>query len=179
VRSRRWRRLGGSSRLAAARRARSADRSRGRTTWRRSSELIAQHDQLEVLGPGGPAATLWGAKTRSGARAGPCPAPHLRHGLSVLGSLRVHRFARLPRTVGDAHASQDEGGIGALRPTPSGVSDPAVLVVGQAAMLYSWIRPPSRSCLVAVGSAGLMRRSAPRPGSGARRLSERCGRCPL
>jgi hypothetical protein len=27
-------------------------------------------------------------------------------------------------------------------------------VAGQAAMLYSWIRPPSRSCLVAAGSAG-------------------------
>ena len=84
---------------------------------------------------------VWGAKTRSGARAWPCPAPHLRQAPWVLASLCVRRFARSPRTVGDAHAS----GKSRVGSTPCGQLLPVSVtrrfsVAGQAAMLYSWIR---------------------------------------
>jgi hypothetical protein len=123
---------------------------------------------------------LWGAQIRSALGAVLPGSSSPGSALSSNSSARLPVVPRLFTGARDIHAAcQDECGLGCLGQPAQGVNARRFSVAAQAATLYSWIRPPSRSRLRTAVPAGAARRSGVRAGSGAPRLSARCGRWPL
>lgn len=126
----------------------------------------------------GPATALWGGQTRSWPRRRSSPAGGRRASAKKLRCLcsplrLVTEMARLASTT---NAWSLNSAI-----TPG--SRRSHLDVGfesdQAAALYSWISPPSRSRLFTVEAEGVPGKGVTWARSGAARPKARCGRCPL